>query len=86
MNAVSTITSKWQVTIPEDVRKELPFEIGGRIVWEVDGDKLVGRRLRTLSELAGCFKSTTASPVRDTHREAAKAAIARHVRISRQKP
>jgi bifunctional DNA-binding transcriptional regulator/antitoxin component of YhaV-PrlF toxin-antitoxin module len=86
MNSVSTITSKWQVTIPEDVRKELPFEIGGRIVWEVDGDKLVGRRLRTISELAGCFKSTTASPARDTHKEAAKVAIARHMRISRRKP
>ncbi len=83
MNAVSTITSKWQVTIPEDVRKELPFEIGGRIVWEVDGDKLVGRRLRTIRELAGCLKSKARPGVVDP---AADAALARHDRISRQKP
>src|ERR1035438_2673107 len=60
---VSTITSKWQVTIPEVVRKEIPLKIGERIAWEVEGGKLVGRRVCSVSELAGCFKSD-ASPAR----------------------
>jgi bifunctional DNA-binding transcriptional regulator/antitoxin component of YhaV-PrlF toxin-antitoxin module len=86
-NLVSTITSKWQVTIPEEVRKELPFKIGQRIVWEVDGDKLVGRRVRSVNELAGCLKSSTRAS-RDVHGpdEFTKAALDRHERISRQKP
>lgn len=84
---VSTITSKWQVTIPEDVRKEIPLKVGQRIVWEVDGDKLVGRRVRSISELSGCFKSNAVPPKgKDTPGDFAKAAIARHDRISKQKP
>jgi bifunctional DNA-binding transcriptional regulator/antitoxin component of YhaV-PrlF toxin-antitoxin module len=84
---VSTITSKWQVTIPEDVRKELPLKIGQRIAWGVEGGKLVGRRVRSVSELAGCFKAGTASARGgDSTGDFAKAAIARHDRISRRKP
>ena len=86
-NTVSTITSKWQVTLPEEVRKELPFKIGQRIAWEVEGDKIVGRRVRSISELAGCLKSDAlVSGGKDSQRESAKAAIARHERISKQKP
>jgi bifunctional DNA-binding transcriptional regulator/antitoxin component of YhaV-PrlF toxin-antitoxin module len=86
-NTISTITSKWQVTIPEDVRKELPFKIGQRIIWEVHGDRLVGRRVRSLSELSGCLKP--GAPItggRNSPREFAKAALARHERIAKQKP
>ena len=84
---ISTITSKWQVTIPEDVRKELPLKIGQRIVWEVEGDKLVGRRVRSISELSGCFKSDAAAPKgKNAPGDFAQAALARHDRISRQKP
>jgi bifunctional DNA-binding transcriptional regulator/antitoxin component of YhaV-PrlF toxin-antitoxin module len=84
-NIVSTITSKWQVTIPEDVRKEMPLKVGQRIVWEVKGDKLVGRRLRSISELAGCFKSEPlATGEKDAAKAFAKAAALRHDRISKQ--
>jgi bifunctional DNA-binding transcriptional regulator/antitoxin component of YhaV-PrlF toxin-antitoxin module len=86
-NIVSTITSKWQVTIPEDVRKEIPLKVGQRIVWEVEGDKLVGRRVRSVSELSGCFCSDTpATGVKDSAQAFANAAVARHHRISRRKP
>lgn len=81
---ISTITSKWQVTIPEDVRKVLPFKIGQRIVWEVEGDKLIGRQIRPIGELAGCLKSDV-SPANDSG-AFASAAIARHERIAQQKP
>jgi len=85
-NTVSTITSKWQVTIPEVVRKEIALKIGQRIVWEVEGEQLVGRRVRSISELAGCLKSdTTAGGEKTPVRAFAKSALARHDRISRQK-
>ena len=56
-NRTSTITSKWKVIIPEGVRRGLPFKVGQRIGWEIEGDKLVGRRVRSIGELAGCLKS-----------------------------
>jgi bifunctional DNA-binding transcriptional regulator/antitoxin component of YhaV-PrlF toxin-antitoxin module len=86
-NVISTITSKWQVTIPEEVRKEMPLKIGQRIVWEVEGDKLVGRRIRSISELSGCLQSNVASTKGNGSLGAfAEAAMARHDRISKQKP
>jgi bifunctional DNA-binding transcriptional regulator/antitoxin component of YhaV-PrlF toxin-antitoxin module len=86
-SVVSTITSKWQVTIPEAVRKEIPFKVGQRIVWEVDGEKLVGRRVRTISELAGCLKNDEALVTKaDVAGAFARAAAMRHERIAKQKP
>jgi bifunctional DNA-binding transcriptional regulator/antitoxin component of YhaV-PrlF toxin-antitoxin module len=86
-NAISTITSKWQITIPEDVRKDIPLQIGQRIAWEVQGGKLIGRRVRSISELAGCLKSA-AAPTKGKRSLGvfAEAALARHDRISKQKP
>jgi bifunctional DNA-binding transcriptional regulator/antitoxin component of YhaV-PrlF toxin-antitoxin module len=84
-NTASTITSKWQVTIPEEVRKDLPLKVGQRIAWEVQGDKLVGRRIRSISELSGCLKSPPGKE-KASSRAFAEAAITRHERISRQKP
>jgi bifunctional DNA-binding transcriptional regulator/antitoxin component of YhaV-PrlF toxin-antitoxin module len=80
---ISTVTSKWQVTIPEAVRKQLPFAIGQRIAWEVEGDKLIGRRVRAIHELAG---SLTSHPRSGGGGEFGEAALARHDRISKQKP
>lgn len=86
-NIISTITSKWQITIPEDVRKEIPLKVGQRIVWAVEGDKLVGRRIRSISELSGCLQSHAAPTRGNGPRGAfAEAAVARHDRISKQKP
>ena len=83
--ATSTITSKWQITIPEDVRKVMPFKVGQRISWEVDGDKLVGRRVPSIGELAGCLRSDVA-PAGADQGTFAQAALARHDRITQQKP
>ncbi|HEY3857209.1 MAG TPA: AbrB/MazE/SpoVT family DNA-binding domain-containing protein [Verrucomicrobiae bacterium] len=86
-NAISTITSKWQVTIPEDVRKELPLKIGQRIAWEADGDKLIGRRVRPVVELSGVLKSSvTLAKGKERVESFAQAAVSRHDRISKQKP
>ncbi|MDB6109018.1 MAG: prlF antitoxin for toxin YhaV toxin [Pedosphaera sp.] len=86
-NTVSTITSKWRVTIPEDLRQKLSLRIGQRIAWEIQDDKLVGRRVPSISELAGCFKPEAPAPPvkKDTPGKFAKAALARHYRISEQK-
>ena len=52
------ITSKWQVTIPEEIRKEVPsLEIGQRLRWEVVNGVLTAKPVRSISELAGCLKS-----------------------------
>lgn len=83
--AVSTITSKWQVTIPEEVRKDLPFKVGQRIAWEVNGDTIVGRRVPPIAELAGCLRSGTKARG-GSDSAFGRAAIARHERISKQKP
>jgi bifunctional DNA-binding transcriptional regulator/antitoxin component of YhaV-PrlF toxin-antitoxin module len=53
----STITSRWQVTIPEIARKALRLKVSQRIAWEIEGDKLVVRRVHSISELAGCLKA-----------------------------
>ena len=86
-SVTSTITSKWQVTIPANVRKEIPFQVGQRIAWEVEGDKLVGRRVRSIRELAGCLKSDVSPAGGDDHPGPfGKATVARHERIAKQKP
>ena len=56
-STVSTVTSKFRVTLPEDVREKFPINIGQKIRWEVQGDLLVGKRLPSLMDLAGCQKS-----------------------------
>ncbi len=67
------ITSKWQVTIPEEIRKEVPsLEIGQRLRWEVVDGVLTAKPVRGITELAGCLKSDDL-PV--LSREAEKAAI-----------
>ncbi len=86
-NVISTITSKWQVTIPEDVRKGIPLKIGQRIAWEVEDGKLVGRRVRSISELSGCLKSSAAPPKgKGSPGAFAEAVMSRHDRISKQEP
>ena len=85
--ATSTITSKWQVTIPEEIRKEIPFKVGERIAWEIEDGNLVGRRVRPLSELAGCLKSSVSPSGAEKKQSAfAKAALARNARLTGQKP
>ena len=83
----STITSKWQVTIPEDIRKVLPLRVGQRIAWEIEGDKLVGRRVQSISELAGCLKGGGPASEGDEGSGAfAQAAVARDERLAPPKP
>ncbi len=82
------ITSKWQVTIPEEIRKEVPsLEIGQRLRWEVVGGVLTAKPVRGINELAGCLKSEDMPLL---SREEEKAAIERarveHYTGKRRKP
>lgn len=56
-SSASTVASKFQITLPEDIRRKLQIDVGDRIQWEVRGDVLVGKRLPSIMELAGCLKS-----------------------------
>jgi len=42
---VSKITSKYQVTIPKAVRLFLELNVGDKLAFEVEGEKVVIRRL-----------------------------------------
>ena len=47
--AISKLTSKYQATIPKDVRKILKIKAGDRVVFEILGDKrVVIRKLPSL--------------------------------------
>jgi len=85
-SSVSTVTSKFQVTLPEDVRKKFHVDIGEKILWEVQGDILVGKRLPSLMDLAGCLKSDRPPATEEDIRQAwPNAAVAREKRIKNQK-
>jgi bifunctional DNA-binding transcriptional regulator/antitoxin component of YhaV-PrlF toxin-antitoxin module len=85
-SSVSTVTSKFQVTLPEEVREKFRIDIGQKIQWEVHGDSLVGKRLPSLMDLAGCMKSDR-PPATDAEISGAwpSAAIARDQRTKTQK-
>ena len=69
------ITSKWQVTIPEEIRKEVPsLAIGQRLRWEVVDGVLTAIPVRGITALAGCLR-TDDMPV--VNRGEEKAAIER---------
>ncbi len=85
-SSVSTVTSKFQITLPEDVRKKFHVGIGGKIVWKVQGDVLVGKWLPSLMDLAGALKSDKpAATEEDFLRAWPETAIAREKRIKNQK-
>lgn len=80
---VSTITSKWQVTIPGEVRKALDVRVGERLAWEVKDGVLTARRLPRLSALAGCLAEGGGPQGKEASRTAmADAAVVRHKRLS----
>ncbi len=54
---VSTISTKGQTTIPEELRKELSLEPGHRLMWELTDGRLVATPTGDLMSLAGALKS-----------------------------
>lgn len=60
MNSAYSITSKYQVTIPKDVREQVGLQDGDRVSFVAEGDTIVIRKVRSLQEVA----ETIASKVR----------------------
>ncbi len=82
----TTVTSKMQVTIPEEVRKVYPLKAGTQLAWSVEGDALVARRVRGVAELAGCLKSDVPFPGREEEKRAVAALRTQHHARKLRKP
>ena len=56
--SAATVTSKGQVTIPSDIRKDLAIEAGAKVVFTRldDGVVIMRSKNRSLAELAGMLK------------------------------
>jgi|HubBroStandDraft_5_1064220.scaffolds.fasta_scaffold216775_2 antitoxin PrlF len=63
--AVSTVTSKGQITIPKQIRDRLRLQPGHRVEFEVDRQGHVVMRAKNVDirELKGIIRSTRKSPL-----------------------
>lgn len=74
------ITSKWQVTIPEEIRKEVPsLVVGQRLRWEVVGGVLTATPVRGAADLAGCLQSDLPPLSREEEKAAIEKAKTEHL-------
>jgi AbrB family looped-hinge helix DNA binding protein len=53
VDAVATLTSKGQVTVPKTVREALGLGVGDKIIFHVEGNHATLTRTRDFLELAG---------------------------------
>lgn len=63
--ATSTVTSKGQITVPIEVRKQMGLRIGDQIVFtKVPGTDAyaLSRKTRSIKSLIGMFKSNKPAP------------------------
>jgi antitoxin PrlF len=69
------ITSKGQVTIPKEIRQTLSLESGDRLLFTVEGERLIVApiRQRSIGELFGSLPATRPFPGVDAVREEVKA-------------
>ena len=71
--SIARVTSKGQVTIPADVRKELRIDQGDDLVFEVTSERSAQMRVvkrRRLSDLYGALPATRPFPGKEEVREA----------------
>ncbi len=47
---ISKITSKGQVTIPHALRKAAHFKTGDKLVFELDGDRVIVTKLKSVKD------------------------------------
>jgi antitoxin PrlF len=52
MNSAYSITSKYQVTIPKDVREQVGLQDGDRVSFVAEGDTIIVRKVRSLKDVA----------------------------------
>lgn len=65
----STITSKYQTTVPKEIRDRLRLDSGDVLIWELDGEGArVRPAVRQFLELQGSIKVGPGSAVEDVRR------------------
>jgi antitoxin PrlF len=70
--SIARVTSKGQVTIPADVRRELGIDRGDDLVFEVTSERSIQLKVlkrRRLSDLYGALPATRPFPGKDETRE-----------------
>ena len=74
---VTTITAKGQVTIPKAIREALQVDKGDRLLFVLEGDRLVlvPIRKRPLRELCGALPATRPFPGQEAVRQEARARL-----------
>ena len=73
----STLTDKWQTTIPAEVRKALHLKPRQQLIYELaDGAVLVKPQAETLKDLYGCLADDKPSASKSEEREAVRKARA----------
>ena len=71
----STLTDKWQTTIPVEVRKALHLKPRQQLIYELtDGAVLVKPQPEMLKDLYGCLADNKPSASKSDQREAARRA------------
>lgn len=85
---VTTVTSKWQTTIPNEIRHHAGIQVGEQLSWTVGSKgELIASRLPKLSDLAGCLGGSPpkqkSAKRKSTHKAMEEAAVRRHKRIAK---
>lgn len=81
--SMTKVTSKGQVTLPADIRKELGIERGDDLVFELAPDRTMRVRVvkhRRLSDFYGALPATRPFPGKEAVREEAGQALGRRKR------
>ena len=75
--SIATLTSKWQVTIPADVRRKLGLKPRERLSFQVSDEGMVVRPVRNLMDFYGAGQDAVKGPVDfDRLREETTASLA----------
>jgi bifunctional DNA-binding transcriptional regulator/antitoxin component of YhaV-PrlF toxin-antitoxin module len=69
----STLTNRWQTTIPAEVRRALGLKPRQKLQYEIQGETVVIRSEKSsIMDLAGCLRNEAASGSKEQEREAAR--------------
>jgi AbrB family looped-hinge helix DNA binding protein len=76
---LAKVTSKGQVTIPQEIRKKLGIRTEDKVDFVLEGDRVILVPVKTLRDLRGAVKAKGKGDFAG-EREKAKASVARRVR------